>query len=331
MPSSLASRCRVDLLAPPDEESLLTKPIATKSSVLKSPYPWFGGKSRVSSLVWSRFGEVRNYVEPFFGSGAVLLQRPTPFSGVETINDLDGFVANFWRALKADPEAVAEWCDWPVNENDLHARHAWLVERKDSMQSRLEGDPDWFDAKAAGWWAWGLGCWIGSGWCDGSLSKKRPYLGGGGRGVNRTTISDLRGYFGELSDRLRRVRVCCGDWERTCSDPTKAKLGSTAVFLDPPYSAEANRYESLYAQEDIAVAHRVRAWCVERGDDPKIRIALCGYKGEHEALEETGWSVAAWSTGGQIYAGSGNTNADRERIWFSPHCLNANEASATLF
>lgn len=43
--------------------------------ILQSPYPYFGGKSRVADLVWARFGVVRNYVEPFFGSGALLLAR----------------------------------------------------------------------------------------------------------------------------------------------------------------------------------------------------------------------------------------------------------------
>jgi hypothetical protein len=32
-------------------------------------------------------------------------------------------VDNFWRALKSDPDAVADACDWPVNETDLHSRH----------------------------------------------------------------------------------------------------------------------------------------------------------------------------------------------------------------
>src|SRR5689334_19180994 len=53
-------------------------------NTLKAPFPWFGGKSRVASLVWERFGEVRNYVEPFAGSLAVLLGRPQPFAGPET-------------------------------------------------------------------------------------------------------------------------------------------------------------------------------------------------------------------------------------------------------
>jgi len=64
----------------------------------KSPYPFFGGKSRIASAVWQGFGPVRGYVEPFFGSGAVLLNRPQPFEGTETINDADGLISNFWRA-----------------------------------------------------------------------------------------------------------------------------------------------------------------------------------------------------------------------------------------
>ena len=43
---------------------------------LPAPFPWFGGKRRVSSLVWDAIGPVDNYIEPFAGSLAVLLRRP---------------------------------------------------------------------------------------------------------------------------------------------------------------------------------------------------------------------------------------------------------------
>ena len=92
---------------------------------MKAPFPWFGGKSRVADLVWDRFGSVQNYVEPFFGSGAVLLSRPFSI-GTESVNDLDCMVANFLRALRNDPDEVARHADNPVNEADLHARHLWL-------------------------------------------------------------------------------------------------------------------------------------------------------------------------------------------------------------
>jgi len=77
---------------------------------LRAPFPYFGGKSTVAEIIWQRFGDVPNYVEPFFGSGAVLLARPHA-PKTETINDKDHFVANFWRAVKHDPDAVAHWAD----------------------------------------------------------------------------------------------------------------------------------------------------------------------------------------------------------------------------
>ena len=67
--------------------TMTTLPRKTVAPDLPAPFPWFGGKSRVAPAVWERFGVVRNYVEPFFGSGAVLLARPAPFEGPETIND----------------------------------------------------------------------------------------------------------------------------------------------------------------------------------------------------------------------------------------------------
>lgn len=89
---------------------------------LRAPFPWFGGKRRVAHHVWDRLGNVRNYIEPFFGSGAVLLGRPGE-PGIETVNDADAYLANFWRAISGDPDGVARYADWPVNEADLHARH----------------------------------------------------------------------------------------------------------------------------------------------------------------------------------------------------------------
>jgi site-specific DNA-adenine methylase len=111
------------------------------SNQLKAPFPWFGGKSRVAAQVWQRFGDVSNYVEPFAGSLAVLLGRPHA-PHVETVNDLDGYICNFWRAVQLDPEEVARHATNPVNECDLHARHAWLVQQRDTLTARLMGDPE---------------------------------------------------------------------------------------------------------------------------------------------------------------------------------------------
>jgi hypothetical protein len=140
---------------------------------LKAPFPWFGGKSKCSEEVWKRLGAVQNYVEPFAGSLAVLLNRPTDkMGGLETVNNKDAYVANFWRAIQNDPEEVAKYATYPVSEPDLHARHFWLVKTADERAKVLCSDPDYFSAKVAGWWVWGISCWIGSGWCSGTLHKE---------------------------------------------------------------------------------------------------------------------------------------------------------------
>jgi DNA adenine methylase len=324
---------------------------------LRAPFPWFGGKSRAARIVWDAFGDVTNYVEPFAGSLAVLLARPHA-PRVETVNDLDCYLANFWRAVQAAPDDVARWADWPVNEADLHARHRWLVGRTE-FRERMATDPDFHDAKVAGWWVWGICQWIGSGWCVNpewrgrgqparamginarAIERKRPVIARGGRGVYRQKphISGDSGASGigihgsgkadgmvyawmhALAARLRRVRVCCGDWARVLTRPVTTSIGVTGVLLDPPYADTAGRNPDLYARDDLEVAHRVRAWALEHGDDPRLRLALCGYDGEHQM--PASWRCVAWTAHGGYGNSAGNANRYRERVWLSPHCLTA--------
>ena len=328
--------------------------------MLDAPFPYFGGKRTIADTVWQRFGDVPNYVEPFFGSGAVLLNRPTSHAGhIETLNDADGYVANFWRAIKIDPEATAYHADNPVNENDLHARHSWLLARKDGLVAKLEGDPEYFDARIAGWWAWGMSCWIGGGFCSGQgpwvvdenrqlvrltgaqgvnrqlvrltgaqgVNRKLVHLNSGfgkGCGVNKP-MSDIYAWFEALADRLEDVRVCCGDWSRVCGPSPTYQLGLTGVFLDPPYNDDM-RDSSLYTTDSGTVSGAVLKWCLENGDNPLIRIALCGYTGEH-TLPDT-WTVYHWKAAGGYGLqgeGRGRANRDREVIWFSPYCLKSEQ------
>jgi len=446
---------------------------------LRAPFPWFGGKRRVAPLVWERFGNVDSYNEPFFGGGSVLLGRPHA-PRVETVNDLDCYLANFWRALQFDPAGVAYWADGPVNQADLHARHRWLVTRGRRLVARCARDPHYFSAKVAGWWVWGQCLWIGSGWCQvgsssrrqneqmpkrpsdhnrgvvrhangadadrivdwqvrpdlstangrgGVLSasqrtastrsdenpseqhkrphltddrgvhmarglgtaaqkrrphllrdkgvasrqfdrnahgtvhqKRRPHLtsdqalmsnrrwqggghGGGsgvhaprlhqqkpdlsgdsgatGRGIHASafelTTGGLYEYLEQLAIRLRRVRVCCGDWKRVLTPSVTTYIGLTGVFLDPPYAHDLR--ERCYS-EDHDISADVREWAIANGDNPRMRIALCGYEEEHKEHMPATWDMVPWKAhGGYSRTERGVANRDRERIWFSPHCL----------
>ena len=412
---------------------------AAAVSRLRSPFPWFGGKSRAAHLIWPRLGDVSNYIEPFAGSLAVLLARPH-VPRVETANDVDAYLANLWRAIATDPDQVAHYADWPVNEADLHARHRWLVDTGRERVERVMSDPEFYDAKVAGWWVWGQCLWIGSGWCSkpewtgrvnvgrnarrgihtrngdtsevicrrqneqvpkrpnlahehgkgilraehedppmkmqfdrggrgvsgptiqkrphlatgngegrgvhrGSLSNRRPNMGGagGGQGVQAPTLTrqmprisaeggsitgvhssllarseGLYAYMTELSARLRRVRVCCGDWSRVLTPAITTYIGLTGVLLDPPYALSERSVCYSHETEGLSVA--VREWAIAHGDDPKMRVALCGYEGEHEMPKS--WECVSWKAGGGYgRSARGKANRSRERIWFSPHCL----------
>jgi hypothetical protein len=164
------------------------------------------------------------------------------------------------------------------------------------------------------------------------VNRKRVDLGSG-RGVNRIGCTRLSGgiydWFDALAERLRHVRVCCGDWSRVCGPTPTVKQGVTGVFLDPPYGVQDR--SDCYAVEDRSVSHEVREWAIQWGDDPGMRIALCGYEGEHQ-MPDT-WSCVAWKARGGYGSQStrhDNPNAHRERIWFSPYCLEAMDTSVPV-
>jgi len=306
---------------------------------VKAPFVYFGGKAMIADRVWAALGDVAHFLEPFFGSGAVLLARPVWHENrIESVCDLDGHVANVWRALQHDPDAVAKVCDWPVNHCDLNARRVVLNRNTAMLGERLSADPDWFDVKLAGYWVWAASCWIGAGL---TRPNARPHIGTGGKGVHAMTgrpgpdeSRDVRdpyntsiyAWFRKLSERLRYVRVVCGDWQRICGGDWQANTGMCGLFFDPPY-AIADR-DSVYGATDSAtVAHDVRTWCLERGSRPDHRIVLAGYE-EHAELTDHGWTVETWSTMGGYgkiarngKVTRGQDNRHRERLYLSPHCL----------
>lgn len=194
----------------------------TLTDLRKTPWPWFGGKADAAPAVWEALGDVDHYCEPFAGSLAVLLRRPHPCNRTyhsETVNDLDGFLCNAWRAIQRDPQGVAEAASWPVSEADLHARHLALLKwRPERQLEHLMGDPRWCDVEMAGWWMWGQSAWIGSGWCSGrgpwvvgadgriekrkgdegvyrnrphiSVGRKVPHISDDGRGVHTAAVRE---------------------------------------------------------------------------------------------------------------------------------------------
>ena len=70
------------------------------NAVLKYP----GAKWSIAEWIISRFPPHHSYLEPFFGSGAVLFHKAR--SNIETVNDLDGDVVNLFECIRRDPEKL---------------------------------------------------------------------------------------------------------------------------------------------------------------------------------------------------------------------------------
>jgi len=182
-------------------DDLADEPVSLvgKRNYDKAPFSWFGGKQYAAELVWQALGDVLHYVEPFAGSLAVLLRRPHLANRIqlsETINDLDGYVINAWRAITYAPDLTAAWASFPIAEHELMARHFWLLRWHREHADRIPASPEWYDARAAGYWLYGQSAWIGSGWCSG----KGPWVIGAHGGVVRR--SDRRDP-GVMQKRIR--------------------------------------------------------------------------------------------------------------------------------
>jgi len=152
-------------------------------------------------------------------------------------------------------------------------------------------------------------------------------------GYHPMTMPELRRWFAFLSARLRHVRILNGDWKRAVTGgasltlPVRQGHGPCGVFLDPPYADTAERDADLYAEDSADVAHAVREWALSHGADPRYRIVVAGFAGEHgDAFARAGWREVEWFAAGYLTGGMANTGDDdhqqqRERLWCSPHCL----------
>lgn len=265
-------------------------------------------------------------MEPFCGSCAVLFKRPErDWSEVmETVCDANGLIANVWRAIQFDPDGVAKWCDWPVNHTDLMARKRALNAQSAPLLEKLIDDAEYYDAKLAGYYVWAASCWIGTGLED---TNTRPHLTGVNGIHSKFARNHINDWIRALSERLRYVRVVCGDWSRIFGGNWQHRPGiPVGVFFDPPYGVDDRA--DCYTVESRTVASDIRKWSQTRANDPRYRIVIAGYFDEHEELLNEGWSVHRWSANGGYgnqRKDQGNINNTREALFMSPHCLKPNQ------
>jgi DNA adenine methylase len=282
-----------------------------------SVYP--GSKRKVVDLIWERFGTVNRYVESFLGSGAVWLGRPGEnLNGYgEIVNDRSGLIVNVWRSMVQDPEQLATIVDWPGTTNDLEARQKACFNAAEGLSQKLEEDPTYCDVQLAAWTVYGLSwatharSFMNDGHCRVGRPSATP---AGAHAVSRPPMHE---WFAEIKERTKKAVILCDDWKKSVTPALlhSGKNDICAVFLDPPYGED--RRTNLYQVDSKTVYMEVLEWAIANADNNRIRICVAGYDGEHNVLEEMGWEVLAWSSA------QGGESRHKERLWFSPSCINA--------
>ena len=163
------------------------------------------------------------------------------------------------------------------------------------------------------------------------VNRELPHLGNAGQGVNRelphlgNAGQGVLHYFGLIAARLHRVRITCGDWKRVIQ-PSVTRSGTggdgtRAIFLDPPYATSGD----LYAATSEGISDEVRDWCAT--STKGMRVVLCGYDTEHDALLDHGWEVTDGKAGGGAGYSTNSANGRRERLWLSPGCIRTHQTA----
>ncbi|MEV4474681.1 DNA adenine methylase [Nonomuraea sp. NPDC049504] len=256
----------------------------------QAPFPYYGAKSRLAPWILSFVPDHITYVEPFVGSGAVLLAKPP--SRTEVINDLNGDVVNFWRVLRdRHDELVARLQLTP------YARDEYLFCRdsEHGHADEIERARRFFTRCALAY----------------NASTTRVGFSTSGprrRGKAATFVRRVDERLAAVAERLRGVEVenmDALDLIKRWRDP------EAVLYLDPPYLNDARASKGNYATDNGAVAFHEHL--IETLIDHPATVLLSGYAAAGSPYERLRWMRHETSVTAHV---SNRTGARRvECLW----------------
>ena len=163
---------------------------ASMRPVLKYP----GSKWNIAGQLSCLIPEHHSYVEPYFGSGALLFHKPA--SDMETVNDLDSEVVNLFRCIQKDSERLSRLVVTTPYSREVYERQ-FTASPEELYASDFQ--------KAAGFL---VRCWQGYGYrTDGSKVGWKNDVQGRERAYALRDWYRLPDWIIEATDRLRRVQI----------------------------------------------------------------------------------------------------------------------------
>lgn len=260
---------------------------------MRTPLTYYGGKQGMSAQIVALMPEHRCYLEPFAGGAAILFAKPR--AERETLNDLDGQIMRFWRALREQPDALAaavaatpygrqEWRDSrEPADDDVEAARRLLVNVDQSFSRSRQ--------------SWSVPC-IGDGrgrWQPGTWANLPPKILAAAERLTNVALEN-----GDAVDMIPR-------WDRP----------DAVIYCDPPYTGPLRTEPGKgYAEDDHA--HLWPRLVDALLEVQHARVLLSGYPCDD--ADRLGWEYVDLRMKRTVQSRDGGTLADApERLWLSPN------------
>lgn len=255
---------------------------------MKPPFTYFGGKTRIAPQIATLLPDHEHYVEPFAGSLAVLLaKRP---SGMETVNDLDGELMNFWRILRDHTDDLLRVAALTPHSRAEHAAALDAAAAADDLERarrtwvRLSQGRGGHTQRRTGW---------------------RYYQDP--RGSHASMPDYIDAYLERICPAARRLRSVSLECRPALEVIRQyGQHTGTLVYADPPYVGTTRTWGNNYAVEmRTDDEHRELADAL---DACKASVVLSGYHSPlYDALYRNWYRT-------EIPTETGNGGTDRKRV-----------------
>jgi DNA adenine methylase len=259
------------------------------------PLSWYGSKHILARKICSLMPAHKTYIEPFFGSGAVLFRKKPSFA--EIVNDIDAEVVSFFRILRdptqnkklqnllrLTPYARDEhdWCrENPECSDPIEQARRFYVRCRQSYASKID---DTFSLAS---------------------TKNRA-----GEFVGPIEKMDI------VIERLRRVQI---ENQDALELVPRFDQHDVVFYLDPPYVGDlrATAHRNVYAHEFSTEEDHRELLKVVKGMK-KAKIILSGYRGDLYDRELAKWrryEIPTTTNAARVAHGDSRKRQRTEVIW----------------
>lgn len=262
---------------------------------------YVGSKWNLSKWIISQMPEHKVYLEPFFGSGAVLFNKFR--TSIETVNDIDGNIVNLFKVIREQPEELAR-----VVELTPYSRQEYL----DSFGALQDNLSDIERARV-----FLVRCWMARG---GKTSDRTGWR----HNINSSTVNAVSDWLGvpetifEATERLQGVQIESMDAVKLIE---KYSRKDCLIYADPPYLLET-RTKRHYANEMTIEQHES---LLQSLNNHKGFVMLSGY--DNDLYNDT---LKGWSKKTKM-ATTDAANSRKEILWLNPRISETGHIQGSIF